>query len=94
MVVVSITIIFTTTQACAGIFGFNKQDFVLSAPIKGQLLDEGQPIANGVVRALTYGDEYKDEAITDDNGFTFTEKSIKTVVQTCLIMNHWFNMFI
>jgi len=81
LVVVSITIIFTTTQACADIFGFfNKQDFVLSAPVKGQLLDKGQPVANTkVVRALTYGDEYKDEAITDHNCFfTFTEKSIKT----------------
>lgn len=71
----------TSTQACADMFGFfNKQDFVLSAPVKGQLLDKGQPVANTkVVRSLTYGDEYKDEAITDDNGFfTFTEKSIKT----------------
>ena len=71
----------TTTQACADMFGFfNKQDFVLSAPVKGQLLDKGQPVANTkVVRALTYGDEYKDEALTDENGFfTFTEKSIKT----------------
>ena len=76
LVIVSIAIIFTTTQACADIFGFfNKQDFVLSAPMKGQLLDKGQPVANTkVVRALTYGDEYKDEAITDDNVFfTFTE---------------------
>lgn len=80
-VIISIAIIFTTTQAYADIFGFfNKQDFVLSAPMKGQLLDKGQPVANAkVVRALTYGDEYKDEAITDHNGFfTFTEKSIKT----------------
>lgn len=81
LVIISIAIIFTTTQAYADIFGFfNKQDFVLSAPMKGQLLDKGQPVANAkVVRALTYGDEYKDEAITDHNGFfTFTEKSIKT----------------
>ena len=81
LVIISIAIIFTTTQAYADIFGFfNKQDFVLSAPMKGQLLDKGQPVANAkVVRALTYGDEYKDEAITDDNVFfTFTEKYIKT----------------
>lgn len=71
----------TTTQACADMFGFfNKQDFVLSAPVKGQLLDKGQPVANTkVVRALTYGDEYKDEAITDDNGFfNFKAKTIRT----------------
>ncbi|WP_175610040.1 DUF6795 domain-containing protein [Pseudoalteromonas sp. SK20] len=71
----------TSTQACADMFGFfNKQDFVLSAPVKGQLLDKGQPVANTkVVRSLTYGDEYKDEAITDDNGFfTFKAKIIKT----------------
>ncbi|WP_149981843.1 DUF6795 domain-containing protein [Pseudoalteromonas rhizosphaerae] len=81
LVIAAIIIIFTTTQACADMFGFfNKQDFVLSAPVKGQLLDKGQPVANTkVVRSLTYGDEYKDEAITDDNGyFTFTEKAIKT----------------
>ncbi|WP_301003270.1 DUF6795 domain-containing protein [Pseudoalteromonas sp.] len=62
-------------------FGFfNKQDFVLSAPVKGQLLDKGQPVANTkVVRSLTYGDEYKDEAITDDNGFfNFKAKTIRT----------------
>ncbi len=71
----------TTTQACADMFGFfNKQDFVLSASVKGQLLDKGQPVANTkVVRALTYGDEYKDEAITDNNGFfNFKAKTIRT----------------
>ena len=80
---ISLVILFsiTSTQACADMFGFfNKQDYVLSAPVKGQLLDKGQPVANTkVVRALTYGDEYKDEAITDDNGFfTFKAKTIKT----------------
>ncbi|WP_404343692.1 DUF6795 domain-containing protein [Pseudoalteromonas mariniglutinosa] len=81
LVIVSIIIIFTTTQVCADMFGFfNKQDFVLSAPVKGQLLDKGQPVTNTkVVRSLTYGDEYKDEAITDENGFfTFKAKTIKT----------------
>ncbi|CAD2223937.1 conserved exported hypothetical protein [Pseudoalteromonas sp. 3J6] len=90
LVIISIAIILTTTQAYADIFGFfNKQSFVLSAPMKGQLLDKGQPVANAkVVRALTYGDEYKDEVITDDNGFfTFTEKSIKTSKPTNMLDN-------
>jgi len=81
LVIVSITIIFTTTQACADMFGFfNKQDFVLSAPVKGQLLDKGQPVANTkVVRALTYGDEYIDEVTTSSDGrFSFPKKVIKT----------------
>ena len=71
IVVVAILILFTTTQVFANMFGFlNKQNFVLSPPIKGQLLDKGQPVANTkVVRLLTYGDEYKDETITDGNGF-------------------------
>ena len=71
----------TTTQVCANMFGFlNKQNFVLSPPIKGQLLDKGQPVANTkVVRLLTYGDEYKDETITDGNGFfNFKAKTIRT----------------
>ena len=81
LVIVSITIIFTTTQACADMFGFfNKQDFVLSASVKGQLLDDGQPVANTkVTRTLIYGDEYIDEATTDSDGyFSFPKKAIKT----------------
>jgi len=41
-------------------FGFfDKQEFVLSAPVKGQLLKKGLPVADTkVVRSLTYGDEY------------------------------------
>ena len=82
MVIVSIAVVFfTTSQACADMFGFfNKQDFILSAPMKGQLLDNGQPVANTkVMRSLTYGDEYVDETTTDEQGyFTFTEKTIKT----------------
>ena len=68
-------------QGCADMFGFfNKQEFYLSAPVKGQLLDNGQPVANTkVMRSLTYGDEYVDETTTDEQGyFTFTEKTIKT----------------
>ncbi|MBB1384089.1 MULTISPECIES: DUF6795 domain-containing protein [unclassified Pseudoalteromonas] len=81
LVIVSIIIIFTTTQACADMFGFfNKQDFILSAPVKGQLLDDGQPVANTkVTRTLIYGDEYIDEATTDSDGhFSFPKKAIKT----------------
>ena len=82
LVIVSIAVVFfTTSQACADMFGFfNKQDFILSAPMKGQLLDNGQPVANTkVMRSLTYGDEYVDETTTDEQGyFTFTEKTIKT----------------
>nr|WP_215909066.1 DUF6795 domain-containing protein [Pseudoalteromonas ostreae] len=90
LVIVSIIIVFTTTQAYADMLGFfYKQDFVLSAPVKGQLFDKGQPVANTkVVRALTYGDEYKDEAITDNNGFfTFTDKFIKTSKPTNMFDN-------
>lgn len=82
MVIVSIAVVFvTTSQACADMLGFfKKHDFILSAPIKGHLLDNGQPVANTkVMRSLTYGDEYVDETITDEQGyFTFTEKTIKT----------------
>ncbi|MBH0059265.1 hypothetical protein I6F65_20190 [Pseudoalteromonas sp. SWXJZ94C] len=81
LVIASITVIFTTPQAFANMFGFfDKQEFVLSAPVKGQLLNEGQPVADTkVIRSLTYGDEYLDETITDSNGnFSFAEKIIKT----------------
>ena len=76
-----ILFIITTTQAYAIMFGFlNKQNFVLSPQVKGQLLDKGQPVANTkVIRALTYDDEYKDETITDGNGFfNFKAKTIRT----------------
>jgi len=91
LVIASITIVFfTSTQALADMFGFfNKQEFVLSAPVKGQLLDDGQPIANTkVIRSLTYGDEYVDEAITDANGyFSFAEKTIKTAKPSSMFDN-------
>ncbi|MGO2477214.1 MAG: DUF6795 domain-containing protein [Pseudoalteromonas sp.] len=82
LVILSITIVFfTTTQAFAGMFGFfNKQEFVLSAPVQGRLLNEGLPVADTkVIRSLTYGDEYIDETTTDDKGyFAFSEKTINT----------------
>ncbi len=82
LVIVTITLVFfTTTQAFADMFGFSKKhNFILSASLNGELLNNGQPVANTVVtRTLTYGDEYTDEATTDDNGhFSFPEKIIKT----------------
>jgi len=74
-------IIFISTQELTGMFGFfNKSDFLLSAPVQGVLLDNGKPVAKqGITRSLTYGKEYIDETITDDNGrFRFDEKLIRT----------------
>ncbi|GAA78136.1 MULTISPECIES: DUF6795 domain-containing protein [Pseudoalteromonas] len=82
LVVVSITVIFfTTTQAFADMFGFSKkQDFTLSVPISGQLLNDGKPLANiTIFKSFTFGDEYLDETTSDDNGnFSFPERVIKT----------------
>ena len=82
LVIVSITVVFfTTSQACADMFGFfKKHDFVLSVPINGQLLEDGKPLANVTVfKSFTFGDEYLDETTSDENGyFSFSEKVIKT----------------
>ena len=80
-VIVTIMALFTGSQAFVNTFGlFNKDDFLLSAPIKGVLLDNGVPVVNTkVIRSLTYGDEYIDETITNDDGFfAFDEKRIHT----------------
>ncbi|MEL7580997.1 DUF6795 domain-containing protein [Pseudoalteromonas sp. D15MCD-2] len=74
-------ILFTSTEVFAGMFGlFNKSDFLLSAPVQGVLLDNGKPVAKQkVTRSLTYGKEYIDKTITDENGrFRFDEKLIRT----------------
>lgn len=74
-------ILFTTTQVFADMFGFSKkQEFVLSAPVEGQLLNDGKPFANEkVTRLLSYGKEYVDETVTNKDGyFSFQEKVIKT----------------
>jgi len=81
ILIATLFVLFTTTQVFANMFGFfNKSDFILSAPVKGQLFDDGKPVANTkVMRSLTYGDEYIDETVTDEQGyFTFSEKTIKT----------------
>ena len=73
--------LFTSTEVFAGMFGlFNKSDFLLSAPVQGVLLDNGKPVAKQkVTRLLTYGKEYIDKTITDENGrFRFDEKLIRT----------------
>ncbi|WP_252728375.1 DUF6795 domain-containing protein [Alteromonas sp. C1M14] len=59
---------------------FKKRPFLLSAPISGQLFHGDKPMAHTrIIRSLTYGDEYVDTALTDENGrFEFAEKIIKT----------------
>ncbi|KAA1154016.1 hypothetical protein EU510_09305 [Pseudoalteromonas sp. FUC4] len=62
-------------------FGFfNKQDVTLSLPVKGRLLNKGEPQQGvKVTRELIYGDTYIDEAISDNNGyFYFDNKTIRS----------------
>ncbi len=73
--------IFLSLHVRADMFGFlKKQDYVLSAPIKGVLLSDGKPqVGVEVVRSLTYGKEYIDKYVTDSDGrFSFPEKVIRT----------------
>lgn len=70
-----------STQAYADMFGFlKKQDYVLSAPVKGVLLKGGNPQSGvEVLRSLTYGKEYVDKSVTDEVGrFSFPKKIIRT----------------
>lgn len=78
-----IPISFCISFASLGVdmFGwFKKDDLLLSTTVKGQLSEEGNVLSGiTVYRELTYGKEYKDTAITDENGyFSFPEKIIQT----------------
>ncbi|MDQ9090423.1 hypothetical protein RC083_02310 [Pseudoalteromonas haloplanktis] len=78
---ISTLILLMTMQAYADMFGFfQKQDYVLSAPVKGVLLSDGKPQAGvEVLRSLTYSKEYIDKSVTDHYGrFSFPEKVIRT----------------
>lgn len=83
-------LLFFSTVAFANMFGFfNRQDFVLSREVQGQLLDKGKPVANvTVVRSLIYGDEHSDTVVTDKNGyFTFPEWVIRTSKPSQMFFN-------
>ncbi|MBH0014495.1 hypothetical protein I6F66_20820 [Pseudoalteromonas sp. NZS100_1] len=71
-------------------FGFfNKQDVTLSLPVKGRLLNKGEPLQGvKVTRELIYGDTYIDEAISDNNGyFYFDNKTIRTSKPSNMFFN-------
>ena len=62
-------------------FGWLKrEEVILSSPVKGKLLDGDKPLSNvTITRELTYGKEYTDKTVTDQNGnFSFPEKIIKS----------------
>ncbi|WP_225913145.1 transthyretin-like family protein [Pseudoalteromonas arctica] len=77
-------------QGCADMFGFlNKQDVTLSLPVKGRLLNNGEPQQGvKVTRELIYGDTYIDEAISDNNGyFYFDNKTIRSSKPSSMFFN-------
>ena len=77
-------------QGYADMFGFfNKQDVTLSLPVKGRLLNNGEPQQGvKVTRELIYGDTYIDEAISDNNGyFYFDNKTIRTSKPSNMFFN-------
>ena len=77
-------------QGCADMFGFfNKQDVTLSLPVKGRLLNNGEPQQGvKVTRELIYGDTYIDEAISDNNGyFYFDNKAIRSSKPSSMFFN-------
>lgn len=79
-----------STLVFADMLGFlKKQDVVLSREVQGLLLDNGRPLSNiKVFRVLTYGEEYLDQVITDENGhFYFPEKIIRTSKPSQMFFN-------
>ncbi|WP_231609722.1 MULTISPECIES: transthyretin-like family protein [unclassified Pseudoalteromonas] len=77
-------------QGCADMFGFfNKQDVTLSLPVKGRLLNNGEPQQGvKVTRELIYGDTYIDEAISDSAGyFYFNNKKIRSSKPSNMFFN-------
>lgn len=77
-------------QGCADMFGFfNKQDFTLSLPVKGRLLNNDEPQQGiKVTRELIYGDTYIDEAISDSNGyFYFNKRTIRSSKPSNMFFN-------
>lgn len=69
-------------EVYSGMFGFmKKHEIHLSPEVKGQLLDNGQPVVGApVFRELFYdGDQWDDQAVTDSDGhFYFPGKVIQS----------------
>lgn len=72
---------FLSSEVSAGMFGFGKKTEVhLSPEVKGVVTFNGTPVEGAqVVRTLDYDQEYRDEQVTDKNGyFTLPEKNIRS----------------
>ena len=86
-----------STLVFADMFGLlKKQDVVLSREVHGLLLDNGQPLSNvKVFRVLTYGEEYLDQVVTDENGhFYFPDKIIHSSKPSQMFFNSSLNQHI
>ena len=98
IVVVSIAFLsLVSTLVFADMFGLlKKQDVVLSREVHGLLLDNGQPLSNvKVFRVLTYGEEYLDQVVTDENGhFYFPDKIIRSSKPSQMFFNSSLNQHI
>ena len=69
------------SEVSAGMFGFGKKTEVhLSPEVNGIVMLNGSPVAGAqVVRTLDYGQEYREETVTGEDGaFHFPEKNIQS----------------
>lgn len=80
-VLVATLLLLLSYQAIASMFGIPKKENVhLTPAVNGRVTLNGQPLSNlEVIYSLTYGDEHKLSARTDEQGyFSFPEKVIES----------------
>jgi len=80
-IIVSILLLLYSFSVNAGVFGFfNRESFLLSPPVQGQLLDDGKAVVGKkVYRELYYDGRHLEQTVTDQQGrFTFPASTIKT----------------
>ncbi|RBW47025.1 hypothetical protein DS885_05340 [Psychromonas sp. B3M02] len=82
LIIVIIILLFVFSRSVsADIFSFfNRETFLLSPPVQGQLLDDGKAVVGKTVyRELYYDGRHLDQTVTDQQGrFIFPSSTIKT----------------
>lgn len=89
-IIVSILLLLYSFSVNAGIFGFfNRESFLLSPQVQGQLLESGKAVVGKTIyRELYYDGRHLDQTVTDQQGrFTFPASSIRTSTPTSMFGN-------
>ncbi|MGJ8580822.1 MAG: DUF6795 domain-containing protein [Psychromonas sp.] len=88
--IILVLLLISSDFASAGVFGFfDRETFLLSPPIQGQVVVSGKAvIGKTIYRELYYDGRHLDHTVTDKQGdFTFPASTIRTSIPSSMFGN-------